>query len=83
MSILSDRSSRRYLWYRMYLDALCEADPSRMRIRIREAESLLFARDRALQMSPNHREERQALAATLLALRALRECLEPRDLRVA
>jgi len=76
MSTTLDFSSRKeYVWYRMYLDALSEADPARMGLRICEAEGILLARQRALGLANDHFEERQALAATLMALGALRSCL--------
>ena len=76
-------SRRQYPWYSMYVDALGEADPARMNLRIKEAENLLLARERALHVSSEDpSEERQALTATLLALRVLRDCLKSRELHI-
>ena len=83
MSIPADQSSRNsYLWFPMYLSALSEPEPARMRIRIQEAEGVLLAREHLLQGS-DKAEELQALSATLLALRSLRQCLQSRNSRSA
>ena len=83
MDIPCSRSSQNdYIWYQLYLDALSETDPVRMRLRISEAEGVLQARQRALYGSRDNLQERQSLAATLLALRALRICLRSLDLHV-
>ena len=75
-------SRRQYLWYSMYVDALSEADPALMNLRVKEAVSLLLARERALHLSSeDNSEERQALTATLLALRVLRNCLMSPEMR--
>ena len=62
-------------WRDLYLQALFEADRSRMYSRIVEAERALFRREHELFNDLNGRVEREAVANALNALYALRTCL--------
>jgi len=62
-------------WRDLYLQALFEADRSRMYSRIVEAERALFRREHELFADSNGRAEREAVVNALNALNALRSCL--------
>lgn len=62
-------------WRDLYLQALFEADRSRMYSRIVEAERALFRREHELFADLNGKAEREAVTNALNALDALRSCL--------
>jgi hypothetical protein len=68
-------------WYSAYMAALFESDGNRLSERIREAEKLMVARERAIFGQNTMEDERGALDNAFHALRALRFCLKNSALR--
>ena len=62
-------------WHRAYMEALFEADRSKIGERIRHAERLILAREHELFVIEGDRLERSSLNSALHALHALRACL--------
>ena len=63
-------------WYGAYMAALFEPDGNRVSERIRDAEKLMVARERAILGKNTVEAERSALDRAFHALRALRLCLK-------
>jgi len=63
-------------WYGAYMAALFESDRNKVSERIREAEKLMVARERAIFGQNTLEPERGALDKAFHALRALRFCLK-------
>ena len=72
----SSSSYRLQPWYVAYMDALFEADRTRIGERIKRAERLIVFRERELFNSRTGHAEQRALGNALHALRALRSCFE-------
>jgi len=67
-------------WRDLYLAALFERDRQKLSSRIAAAERALLVRARELLVTSNHRsEEGKALDKGLYAIRALRNCLAPKN----
>lgn len=70
-------------WRDLYLQALFETDKARIRLRILEAEQALIAREHELFRGASSPAEREAVNSALHALQALKNCLPPRDQKLA
>jgi hypothetical protein len=64
-------------WRELYAGALLEKDRERLPLRIKEAETAIFLRERELfTTGGDTSEEAEAVDHALYALRALRSCLQ-------
>lgn len=75
ISVGSTAHTAPFDWRDLYLQALFEADRSRMYSRIVEAERALFRREHELFNDLKGKAEREAVTNALNALSALRSCL--------
>ncbi len=62
-------------WYRMYTAALRECDSTKLPARIREAETAIFVRIRALAENSDSCHERELISDALFGLRTLQRPL--------
>ena len=69
-------SYRSQPWYRAYMDALFEADRSKVRDRIRRAEQLMLRREQELFSRSPDIDEQRALNNALHALHAFSACMK-------
>lgn len=67
-------SARNSLWRDLYLQAIFEAKPEKIRERIQEAERALMQREHELCVEPTGSVEREAVINALHCLDALRHC---------
>ena len=70
----TELSHRQQPWYAAYMAALFEPSRDQMSARVRQAEQLIFAREREL-LGQQPGDEERALNNALHALRALASCL--------
>ena len=62
-------------WYSIYTAALLEFNPTKLSVRIREAETAIFLRAQKLGEGSDSARERQAIADALSNLRSLQRTI--------
>lgn len=63
------------VWHNLYSAAITESNPTKLRVRIQEAEAAMFLRFQDLAENPDLNNERDVLANALSSLRALQRNL--------